>query len=118
MAVIPTVLHQRDFGVNKQQMSGVFRPMRLVYMICTAMFGNGAAINGTIIITVHRLTEVLGKLAQIITGCSVADPVTTMRSIAVVPLVTGVRRAIATGTSVFVLLWFLCSLRFLVLCCS
>src|SRR6476469_4127338 len=99
-AIVPTVLHQRDFTANKQQMWGVFRPMCLVYTICTAMFGNGAAINITIIITAHRLTEVLGKLVDQNTGCGVAVPGTT-RSIAVVPFVTGVGRSFATGASVF-----------------
>ena len=51
------------------------------------MFGNGAAIAGMITTMTHRLTEVLGKLEQIITECGVVVPGTTMRSIAVVPIV-------------------------------
>ena len=51
----------------------------------TAMFGSGAAIGGTGTIMVHQLTEVHGKLAQVIAECSVAVPGSTMRSIAAVP---------------------------------
>ncbi len=75
--------------------------MPLVYTICTGMFGNGAAINGMVIITAHRLMEVLGKLEQIITECCVVLPGTAIRSIAVVPIVAGIGRSIAAGTSVF-----------------
>ena len=52
-------------------------------MICTGMFGNGAAISGMTITMAHRLTEVLGKLEHIMTECSVVVPVTTMQSFAV-----------------------------------
>jgi hypothetical protein len=74
-------------------------------MICTGLFGNGAAINGTIIIVARRLTEVLGKLEQIITECCVVVAGTAIRSIAVVPIVAGIGRgrSIAAGTSVFAL---------------
>ena len=100
-AIIPTVLRRRDFIANKQRMWGVFHLIPLVYMICTAMFGNGAAINRTIIIVAHRLTEVLGKLVDQNTECCVAVPGAAMRSIAVVPIVAGIRRTIVARTSVF-----------------
>src|SRR6476620_2271904 len=103
IAIIPTVLRRRDFTANKQRMWGVFRRICLVCMICTGMFGNGAAINGMVIITAHRLMEVLGKLEQIITECCVLVAGTAIRSIAVVPIVPGIGRSIAAGTSVFAL---------------
>ena len=119
MATIPIVLRRRDVIANKQRMSEVFRPIRLVCTICTGMFGNGAAINGMTIIMVHRLTEVLGKLEQIITECCVAVPGTAaLRSIAALPSVSGIRRAIPSGASVFAWLRLLRSLRCFVLCCS
>src|SRR4028119_1181232 len=114
MAIIPTVQHPRDFTAKKQQMWEVFRPMRLVYTICTGMFGNGAAINGTITITAHRLMEVLGKrvriiteccvlgkLARIITECSVVVPASTTRSIVAVPFVSRTRGPSGCGPGVF-----------------
>jgi|GEM_PF-4052757 len=73
------------------------------------MFGNGAAINGMVITMAHRLTEVPGKLEQMITECSVAVPATAMRSIAVVPFVAATRRTAGGGAGVFA--WRL--LRFL-----
>ena len=81
-------------GLYRKQTTdvGSFGRIRLVCMICTGLFGNGAAINGTIIIVAHRLTEVLGKLEQIITECCVVVPGTAIRSIAVVPIVAGIGR--------------------------
>ena len=65
-------------------MSGVFPPMPLDSTICTAMFGSGAAIGDTKTIGAHHVTEVPGKLAQIITECCVAVPIPRMRSVAAV----------------------------------
>jgi len=104
METTPTILHNRDFPANKQRMSGVFRRMRLVYTICTAIFGNGAAINGTIIITAHRLMEVLGKLERVIAGSCAVVRGSTIRGSAVRLFVAAVRRRTATGASVFGLL--------------
>jgi hypothetical protein len=59
-------------------LSGDFPPMPLDCTICTAMFGSGAAIGGTKTIGPHQLTEVPGKLAQIISECCVAVPGTSM----------------------------------------
>src|SRR4028118_2074573 len=114
MAIIPTVQHPRDFTAKKQQMWEVFRPMRLVYTICTGMFGNGAAINGTITITAHRLMEVLGKRARIITECCVRGkvariitgscvvvPAFSLRSIAAVPFASRTRGPSGGGHGVF-----------------
>ena len=54
-------------------MQEVFLLMLLVYMIYTAMFGNGVQMLATIIIMEHLLMEVLGKVEVIVmTGCSVA----------------------------------------------
>src|SRR4028118_2114746 len=103
MAIIPTVLRRRDFTANKQRMWGVFRRIRLVCMICTGMFGNGAAIAGMITTMAHRLTEVLGKLERIITECSVVVHGTTMRSIAAVPIVSRIRWTSGGGSEVFAL---------------
>ncbi len=104
-AIIPTVLHNRDLITNEQRMWEVFHRIHLAYMICTAIFGNGAAINGTVIITVHRVTEVLGKLEQIITVCFVVVRGATMRSIAAVPFVARIRRNSGGRTRVFALRW-------------
>src|SRR4028118_116016 len=101
MAIIPTVLHPRGFTAKKQQMWEVFRPMRLVYTICTGMVGNGAAINGTITITAHRLMEVLGKLARIITESCVVVPRSTTRYIAAVPVASTTRGPSSRGPGVF-----------------
>ena len=101
MATIPMVLRRRDFSATKQRMWEVFHRLRLAYTKCTGMFGNGAAINGTVITMVHRLMEVLGKLEQIITGCCVVVPGAAMRSIAAVPIVTGIRRTLGGGAGVF-----------------
>jgi hypothetical protein len=65
------------------------------------MFGSGAAIGGTKTIRTHQLTEVPGKLAQIITECSVAVPGAILRSIAAVPFATHSRRAIGGSSGVF-----------------
>src|ERR671933_1125591 len=101
MAIIPTVLHPRDLTATKQRMWEVLGPMRLVYTICTGMFGNGAAINGTITITAHRLMEVLGKLARIITESCVVVPASTTRSIAAVPFASRTRDPSGCGPGVF-----------------
>ena len=92
--------------------------MLLGCTICTAMFGNGAAIDGMTIIMAHRLMEVLGKLEHLNTECIVAVPGATMRSIVAMPIVSGIRRAFASGTSVFAWLLWLRNLRFSVLCFS
>ena len=75
--------------------------MLLVYTICTGMFGNGAAIAGMITTMAHQLTEVPGKLGEMITECCVEVRGTTMRSIAAVPIVTTTLWATGTGTGVF-----------------
>ena len=69
------------------------------------MFGSGAAIRGTKTITAHQLTEVPGKLARIMTECSVAVPGSTMRSIAVVPIAYRARRTAGVRSGVFALRW-------------
>jgi len=74
--------------------------MSLDCTICTAMLRNGAAIGGTKTITAHQLTEVPGKLEHI-TECSVAVLGTTLRYIAVVPVISRSRRAVGGGTGVF-----------------
>jgi len=76
--------------------------MPLDYMICTAMFGSGVAMDVTIITIAHRLTEVLGKLVHLKAGCSVGVRVTPLRSIAVLPTAAAALRADRTGTGVFV----------------
>ena len=96
------VLHPRDFIAEKQWMWGVLGRIPLDFMICTVRFGNGAVISGTVTMTVHRLTEVLGKLEQIITECCVEVRGTTMRSIAVLLTATSTLRSTRTGTGVFV----------------
>jgi len=91
---------------NKQRMSGVLGRMLLDFTICTAMFGNGAAIAGIITTLAHRLTEVLGKLEPVVAECSVVVPGTAMRSIAAVPIaVTTAGRASLGARGVFALRW-------------
>ena len=60
----PYGARRRDFTANKQRMWGVFRRIRLVCMICTGMFGNGAVIAITI---------------ETIARCGVVVPGTTLR---------------------------------------
>jgi hypothetical protein len=69
-----------------------------------AMFGNGAAINGTIIIVAHRLMEVLGKLVNQNTGSGAVVRGTSIRGSAVRPFATGIDRRTASTSSVFGLL--------------
>jgi hypothetical protein len=97
------VLHRRELLVKKQLLWVVFRLMPLDFMICTGMSGNGVKMFGTIIIMVRRLMVVLGKVVEIVySGCCMAVPGGALRSIAVVPFVSGVRRTLAMmGTSVF-----------------
>jgi formylglycine-generating enzyme required for sulfatase activity len=91
----------KDLTAEKQPMSGVFPPMPLGCTICTAMFGNGAAMSGTKTITAHQLTEVPGNLAQIIPDCCVAVPGPTVRSFAAVPFASGTGRSLKGGAGVF-----------------
>ena len=67
------------------------------------MFANGVAIAGTITITAHPVTEVLGKLPDLMTVCSAEVRGTSMRSIAAVPTAAGTRGAVRTGVAVFAL---------------
>src|SRR6476469_6003758 len=102
MALIPTLGHRRDFTANKQRMWGVFRLIRLVYMICTGMFGNGVAINRTITTMAHQLMEVLGKLEQVIIGWCAAVRGTTIRESVVRLCATAAMCRISSSvTSVF-----------------
>jgi len=91
-------------GLDRQQTMdvGSFPPIPLDFMICTVRFGNGVAISGTVTMTAHRLTEVLGKLEHMITGCGVVVRGTTLRSIAVLPTATTTLRASWAGSGVFV----------------
>jgi hypothetical protein len=81
--------------------------MPLDFTICTAMFGSGAAIGGMITTMAHRLTEVLGKLEQIITECGVVVPgIPRRRSVAAVSFAPRwVCQTVVGGLGVFALRW-------------
>src|SRR6476661_4363778 len=99
----PTQTSPKDFTAEKQPMSGVFPLITLESTICTAMLWNGAAIGGTKTTTTHQLTEVPGKLVQMIAECSVAVLGTILRSIVAVTFVTGAGLTMGGGTGVFAL---------------
>jgi len=95
-------LAPKAFTGKKQLRLANFHRMPLVYMICTAMCGNGVPIIGMTIIKAHPLTGVSGREVMRVPECCVAVRGTTTQAMPVPLTVAGSTTPTAAAMSVFV----------------